>query len=325
MFLNLYKQFKADLGLSDNNARAIALRYMNEAAQELFSVDEILGCEREVIINIPNDSQQITLPHFIGKVIAVRDYNTQIKIDKVDVRPRYAQSEPWFDYQLFKWRFKGLSSLSKDILSQTLISARFVAGSSAKPLKVYLTGSNAQSSRFVEELTIPDSSTTVTTTKFFSSVISIAKQDQNDVDVEFLDADGNIISYLPCNQLSSSFILIQVFDKSTNNPVCDQSVEVLYRERFVPYFLDTDIFQAGEQYERAVLERAKAAFYDTLDNKKTQAQACYNNARVIVSQLVSDATAPLDVRVTQSPNQFINAQRTNRGFDYCPRIFPWWP
>jgi hypothetical protein len=96
----ILQQFGNKVGLNpaQANQRATMLRFVNEAARELYDQSDMVGSQMEQLFKI-NGDQTISFPTYVGELRAVRPWDTETPWHINQMRPRYNQIN-WPD----KWR-----------------------------------------------------------------------------------------------------------------------------------------------------------------------------------------------------------------------------
>src|SRR6267142_6697237 len=114
----ILKQAGFKIGLDPTSAteRATLLRFLNEAAEELYDQNDEDGAMREQLFRVDGD-QQIALPSNVGPLRAMREYTTHVPWHNYNMRPRYNQFN-WKD-RWRAWRMKGKSPLFAPIINES--------------------------------------------------------------------------------------------------------------------------------------------------------------------------------------------------------------
>jgi hypothetical protein len=312
MLLDILTEVAQELGRSraDYNDRKLMVAQINLAAKEIYDTDDILGCEREQVFNIGTTDQQITLPSYVGEVMGARNYDTRSNIQQVDMRPRYARSgwkKPFQQWPYLQWRKKGNTPVCRNLVDEAAITVSLPDGVVAeRDFTVSITGSNEQSSRVMDTVSFAVGDNTKTTTKFFSDIESIVKNKDIDYDLNVTDVGGNTVAQVPNTQLNSSYLLIQVLDRlETNNPAA--LAEVLYKPRFRPMVLDTDVFTAGEAYDKCIFWKTMAFFYAKMEGKEDRVQMFDMKSQSLLTNLIASAAGNIEMEVDFGRNGVMEA------------------
>ena len=242
--------------------RKVMLRFVQEAARELYAVSDMAGCYDEQYFKV-NSNQTIELPDYVGQIRAMRESETIIAIKLSQMRPRFNQI-PWPD-EYRTWRILGLQTLQTTLKNQS----ELVLGVSQvenPPVVVNISGSSDGSAMISESVTMD--AITKTTVNHYNDVSSFTKNTVNSYNIILSDIDGNQISYLANNKLKASF---QIIDISTApwfpaiaSPLLGW-VEVLYK-RALPWFSnDNDEFPAVG-YDDVIVNGVLQLWYEEQGN-----------------------------------------------------------
>ena len=232
---------KVGLNPADTNQRSVLLRFVNEAATELYQQSDMSGCLEEQYFKI-NANQTISLPDYVGQVRAMREADTQIAYSLSQMRPRYNEfnwTDGWRNY-----RVKGLHPLQSPILNQSVVTL-IVKAVENPPITVQISGPVIGSSIATE--TIVMDATTKTSVNAYLDITAFTKTAVSIYDVTMFDVDGNQLSVIANNKLQAKF---QILDISACPWIPPQSsgllgwMEVLYKKALIWFQNDTDEFPA---------------------------------------------------------------------------------
>src|ERR1022692_2632331 len=110
--------YKTGLNPNSVDQRPQLLRFVNEAAIELYQMSDMAGCLEEQYFKI-NGNQTVGLPDYVGQVRAMREAESRIAISLSQLRPRYNQFN-WTD-DMRNWRVKGLHTLHTALTNQAAL------------------------------------------------------------------------------------------------------------------------------------------------------------------------------------------------------------
>lgn len=303
---------KMGLNPSDSGQRAVLLRFVNEAAKELYHMSDMAGSLEEQYYRIASN-QTIALPDYVGQIRAMRESYSHLAISLSQMRPRYNQFN-WSDGRR-NWRLKGLHPLQTSVRNQSTITFT-VAEVENPPIVVSVTGSTLTSTNATESLTM--SSVSVTTVNTFLDVASLIKDRVNNFDVKVLDVDGVQLSYIPNNKLKSSFQIIDIslypWFPSNISPLLGW-IEVLYKKAMPWLQNDTDEFPA-DGYDNVIVNKSLQIWYEEQNNPQS-AMAYYQKAQQMLAQIHEDANRGTDdvVALVEFHHDKINP-RVGFGRDY---------
>lgn len=316
MLYDIITELAQELGreLSNSADRLWLVQQINHAARELYGTNDIRGCEWEKVFNVGTTDQQIALPWYVQEIIAVRDYDTRVNVQQVDMRPRYARSgwkKPYLQEPYLQWRQKGDSALQRNLNDEAAITLSLPSGCAATAaMTLYVTGSNEQSSRVVEAVQFAVGDTTKTTTNFFSDIKSIRRGALTSTyDLLVTDIEGNEIAMLPNNQQQTRYSLVQILDRDEVNNEA-RLVEVLYKKRFEPMVVDTDTFSSGDTYDKVIYWKTLELILAKQDGKEDKAAMCGNKAAALLANIISSDSGSIEMMVDFGRNPTLNALDT---------------
>lgn len=217
---------KMGLDPSQTGDRLVLLRFLNEAAQELYDTADVDESLKEEVFQV-NGDQRIALPPEIGPLRAMREYTTHVPWHLYDERPRYNQFN-WVD-RWRSWRMIGSSPIMYPIVNQSVFTV-VVPEVETPPIVVTIAGPNPQAANAISTLTMDEK--VKTTAIPFMDITSFKKDRVNNYDVTLKDADGTVVSQLPNNMLSMRYRIVDVSlypwtSVATNNQ--NNYMEVLYK------------------------------------------------------------------------------------------------
>lgn len=225
---------KMGLNPSDAGQRAVLLRFLNEAAYDLYMQADVAGSLMEQVFKV-NGDQTISLPAYVGELRAIREYSSMIPWSINQMRPRYNQSN-WNDFWR-NFRLKGRMPLMASIKNESVM-AIVVPVVDTEELTITITGQTETASQTSETVTV--TGLTTYTTKQFIDVVGVSKSRVTDYDVTINDIDGNLLTVIPNTELQAWY---QIVDVSTmpwlpqSTSTLDHYVEILYKKA-LPYLSD---------------------------------------------------------------------------------------
>lgn len=319
-FRNILIDCASEIGLQLTNVddRAWLVAKINEAAEDLYTSDDLVGCLREQVFSFEVDDQQITVPWYVYKIRGARWSRLKMPIRLDDMRSRYAtQGYSEMLWRGFTWRIKEKRPIERDISNAApLVVSIPIAETSS--FNVNITGSTANSIRVTEQILFSPGELIHTAVNTFISnngsfpIESITKDILTTNDVVLTDVNGLEIARIPNSELSSSYTVIQITDFDQNTFVNDgcSCIEILYKTRFTPFRNDYDEFPCGPIYDKAIfykfmeLYKGKAGDVDMAVLAKAKANE-------IVGNLARETELGEDIRLDFGYNRFLRAQ--NRG------------
>ena len=234
---------KMGLNPSLASQRAVLLRFLNEAAEELYDQSDPIGSLAEQVFKV-NGDQTISCPWYVGKIRAVREADTHIIWSINKMRPHYNQFS-WKDM----WRnlrLRNTQALMCTVTNQSIgiISVPFVEN---PPIQVTVSGPTASASNASETITM--TALSLNTTNDFLDYTSVKKDRVNNCDVTLSDVDGKTLTIIPNNQLEA---LYQIIDVSTcpwlsqSSSTLDHYLEILFKKTLPILTNDTDEYPVSK-------------------------------------------------------------------------------
>ena len=157
-FIDILNLVASHVGTNTTTQRPYLTALINRAASDLYSQSDLVNCLREQVFKRELQDQknpvvQYTLPYYVHKVRAMREYTTGCTIVNHDMRPRY-QTQGWREFiDPFTYRIKNNQPLAREILNEGALTINLPDGETvATPFSLFVTGSNASKSRFTEQL-----------------------------------------------------------------------------------------------------------------------------------------------------------------------------
>lgn len=304
--------YKMGLNPSDDSQRAVMLRFVNEAATELYQMSDMAGCLEEQCFKI-NADQTIALPDYVGQVRAMREQYSNIALSLSQMRPRYNQFN-WPD-EWRNWRVKGLQTLQTSLQNQSVVVLTVKAVENP-PIEVSISGPAEGSSNIFETVVMDD--VTKSSVNQYNDIKTFTKSAVSTYDVIMSDVDGNQISYLPADRLKAQFQIMDISGSpwfpASVNPLLGW-VEVLYKKALPWFQNDTDEFPAVG-YDNVIVNKVLQLWFEESGNAAA-AIGYYNKAQQSLAQIHEDANRGTDdvVSMVENPHDRI-MPRTGFGRDY---------
>jgi hypothetical protein len=292
--------------------RNTLLRFVNEAALELYHISDMAGTLQEQYFKIlPN--QTIALPAYVGQVRAMRQAESQVAMKLSQLRPRYNEfnwQDEWRNYRL-----KGLQTLQTSLQNQSNVVLS-VAAVENPPAVIHISGPSFGSAMLSETITM--SSTSIQSVNQYLDVTSFTRTQVGQYDVVMSDIDGNQISYLASNQLRAQFQVLDISAAPWIGPLANGLygwVEVLFKSAMITFQNDTDEFPAPG-YDNVIVNKALQLWYEEQANPQI-AMAYYQKANQLLAQIHEDANRGTDdvVSMCAFPHDKVT-HRTGFGRDY---------
>lgn len=256
----ILSQAGAKMGLNpaDTNERPVLLRFLNEAADELYAQSDMAGSWMEQAFKV-NGDQTIALPHDVGNIRAMREYQSLIPWNIQQMRPRYNVSN-WNDFWR-TFRLKGKQALEKTIDNQSVLTFSTPSLDST-PITITVTGKTPYATSITETITL--NAVVVSTTNDWIEVTAINKSNVSVADITVTDIDGTVLAVIPNNEKNSTY---QIADVSTcpwlNNSQSKQDhyMEILYKKKLAYLSADGDEFPA-QGYDNVVVNKMLQLWFE---------------------------------------------------------------
>ena len=310
----ILNQVGKKMGLDPSVAgeRSTLLRFVNEAALELYHISDMAGTLQEQYFKIlPN--QTIALPHYVGQVRAMRQAESGIAMKLSQLRPRYNEfnwQDEWRNY-----RIKGLQTLQVSLQNQSNLVFT-VAAVENPPAVINIAGPAVGSSMMSETITM--NALSVQSVNQYLDVTSFTRTEVGQYDVIMSDIDGNQVSYLAANQLRAQFQILDISAAPWIGALANTLygwIEVLFKVSMINFQNDTDEFPAPG-YDNVIVNKCLQLWYEEQANPQI-AMAYYQKANQMLAQIHEDANRGTDdcVALVAFPHDKVT-HRTGFGRDY---------
>jgi hypothetical protein len=308
-FIDIYNLVTSHIGATASTQRAFVTSLINQAAADLYSQSDLVNCLREQVFvrdqqtDLVHPVLQFTLPYYVWKIRGIREYTTGRQILSHDMRPRY-QTQGWKElYDPYIFRVKTNQVTCRDSLNEGALTINLPDGETAnEDFTLFITGSNSSKSRFTEEVAFVVGDSQKVTSNIFTTVEAIRKSTEIDFDLNVLDADGYTISFIPNCEPSPLYTLIQTNDNPGWNP---EYIEVLYKQKFSPFVIDSDEFPCGPLYDTAIYWKTLEYYYARKTEPEKVVQF-YTKACEAVRNIAMDFSDNTEKLIDFGPNQYLN-------------------
>lgn len=306
--------------------RAIALDYINLAAQEIWKANDHVGALKEDVFNILQDYRKISFPYYVEAVRGVRPYprdGTVIRIETL--RDKYIDKFPWCQYDTNQtiWRFCGIDPVERDLGSATNLVVTLGAAED-QDVSVTITGSTSNAECISETLTIAEGALAATSTKVFTphpGIRAIYKNVETQTNVIISDNSGNQIAMIANKEQESRNVVMEILE-------CDEvldgsclSFQVLYKLRFTPFVSDYDVFPS-EEYFNAIYYKVKALYCSDQDGKETSAALAGAKSGDLIKSVTVDTMKSTNPSINFGPRRYHRMARfDSRNNGVCSDYF----
>lgn len=319
MLLDILKDVAASFGedINDPSQKPLVITRVNKAAEELYACTDLAYSLREQVFDLNTDSNQVSLPNYVGELRGMRHYDWRQNITVVDMQPRYhfgIGNEVW----PMQFRMLDKSPIARNIENESTITVSIPI---AEPSEFVVTiiGSTSNSAKIIEKLTFAVGDLSKISTGNFTDIFEVRKDKLTLYDITLKDIEDNILGVIPNNEFYSLYHIFQVLDSvSTNTNV----IEVLYKQRFSPFNNDEDTFVCGDVFDKAIFW--KYFEHESARQKDTKgAIAALQKCVQVINQINQNVGAGLEKKINFGPNKYagmtrfaINSLRRPRGI-YC--------
>jgi len=259
---------KFGLAPTDAGERSILLRFLNEAAIEFYAQADTQLVEQVFKVN---GDQTISLPHYVGDLRAVREFNSYIPWHINQLRPRYNINnwqEIWRN-----WRIKGLQALQVSVRNEAQLVIT-VPEVEDPPITVSIAGPTINASNAAEDVVMD--AVSKSSVNNYIDVKLLRKDRVNNFDVIISDIDALQISAIPNDMLEAQYLIIDVstLPWSTQSTGKQQHyVEILYKESLPWLYRDNDQFPV-KGYDLAIINKMMQLWKEEQD--KPEAAMLYD-------------------------------------------------
>lgn len=231
--------------------RDILLREINFAWKEFWNSDDVPNSLFEITVKPFDTEARITLPWYVDMLRGVKQNGSRNRITLNTPRSyyqdgNYAQS-PW------TWRILGNSPLTKSIDNATQFTVSVPQAETAI-FKVTLRGptDNAEDTR--EELTFQIGTTSKTTTKNYTDLVSVTKDVLTAQNVSIINSANEEVSLIPNNGFQANNTIVQIVDKCSQNCVDCSCFDILFKAPCPYLFYDDTVIPFEEVLMAKTLE-----------------------------------------------------------------------
>ncbi len=300
MLTDIISELASDLGIQISIAteKSYLLDKVNKAAKEVYNSNLLRGCEMEQVFEIDTTTQQVSLPPYVGRLLNVKHHYMRAPITVESMRPHYVQ-QTWTPPYL-NWRIKAQSAPLSRITDQVAPLTFTLAEAATEAFVITIAGRTTNARHKVETIAFAIGDTTHDSAgAYYQEDIEYIKKSRTTAsDISITDLDGTEVGQIYNNMLTSQYMVVNVLDWLYEpDNVNNRYVEVLFKPRFQEFVEDTDIFCAGEIYERAVYYKAMSYMLAKQEGKAEDAilasQACDAYLNQIANEMKSSEIAKM--------------------------------
>ena len=250
---------KMGLNPSAASSRATLLRFLNEAAIELYDQSDPAGSLMEQVFKV-NGDQTISCPSCVGSIRGVREINTRIAWSINQMRPRYNQFN-WVD----NWRNIRLKNTQALMSTVTNASLGVLTVPVVETPSIEVTVSGPTPTATMASETVIMTSTSMQTLNTYTDYTSVKKNAINKYDITLSDVDGKVLTIIPNNQLSAQYQIIDISQcpwLALSSSTLDHYVEILYKQALTWLSNDSDEFVFGPKYANILVNKMIQLWYE---------------------------------------------------------------
>lgn len=328
----ILNDISTELGISppNDNEREWLINKVNDAAKELYESQDINGCLREQTFAIDNDSSQssmVSLPHYIDQLRGIRW--TQIVGGKVplnDMTPRYHAGKGWGENSFaLPYRIvRDAVPLAADIVNAGRLTFT-LAKIEAVDITIVVVGETELSDNTQEIVVIEAGCFSVSTEGNFLSIKNIEKAALNNYNIVVTDIQGNELAIIPNSELSPSYKWLELLDSNAGfyqaAPILNNSIDILYKTKFVPFRNLYDEFVCGSKCDRAIFYQFVSFVEAQKTGNEVRALGFVEKAKGILDNLNTDKETGVNMELQFAPSGLIEAQQPfNSSYYYGRRL-----
>jgi len=309
MLRDILANLQDSLGVSADRARLV--RFVNQAYHEYYHRTDLPGSLLEQVFEFDNGDQVATLPWYVGEVRALRRAVSRQPVTMHDMAPRY-HTKAWRQ-QRWEFRLVGRRAIHTPLSVESQLTVT-IPLAQTDTFSVTIKGQTPSAASITETLTFAPGELSKTTTAQFAKddpagIEAITRNGAVTADIVIEDAAGVELALLPNSQEYAEHIHIQWNDSDTGqNSTTDNNIEILYKKRFTPLTLDTDVC-VFTPIENAICWKARSYHYSFSKDELAGQQAVLASQKA--DELFAQATQTRDMEtvaiIQQEPNRFERA------------------
>lgn len=304
MLKDILTEVAATAGIKIDSAsqRELLVFKINKEAEELYNNAELHNSLREQIFEMGITDQLVTLPWYVGEIKAIRDYDSQLPIHLVDMRPKYQTGE-WDHKRSLEYRLKQQNyPLEREFTNESRLRFEF-SEALTSDLTVTTTGQTHKAQRSTEVLTFHAGESEKWCDNSWVDIESFRKSGVCNADLSIYDVDGNKISEIANCNTEARYTLLQVLEKF-QTLARTTLVLLLYKTAFIPFKEDTDTFPCGDIYDRAIHWKTLASIYSLVEGKEEFVKVCISKVNEILVNIALVKNSNLRMRMDFGKNRF---------------------
>lgn len=276
---------------------------INRLVFDLYTLNDLVGSLMEIIVFYDDTLKLVSLPWYVGEVRGARYYDSPIPITLRDIRPRYAVDS--YGIQMSDFREVGISSLAIQLQEWSVLKFALPEGEVAnEDILISIVGETPTSANHEEQVTIPQGANEVTTTSnWINAPRIIQKSKASQFDIFITDAEDNELAIFPNGEIRSQYSIWQVRDDLLIGQISANSIEVLYKTRFMEMVNDYDEFLNGK-YDDVIVWKFLDEFWAKKEGKEEQRDEAKRLWVAKMAQVNKDKSRGKKAELQSTPNKF---------------------
>jgi hypothetical protein len=252
---DILPELAADNGykLSEPEARAYLINNLNAVAKDWYNTLDLSWCWREQYMEIGVADQLISFPWYVDRIAGMREPDGNFVLNTMTMKPRY-QKVTWSNIIEFP-RITRKLPLKRALNGYEKLYIHLKKASS-QDIIFNFAGRTTYAERHTEQVVVTAGTLVKPFAALYEEINSITKMERSDVDIiisrsEDVDDESSYVGEMPNHQDECLNIIIQAGDFYT---LFGQTriIEVLYKQKFIPFFDDSDEFPCTNIYDKAL-------------------------------------------------------------------------
>jgi len=302
--LDILTNIALDIGQTSNASdKAARIFKVNQAAREIYRASDLeIGLKEEVFDFDVDDSQQVALPPYVGRVRGMRYYDGRQAISLDDMRNRYnfnftGENELWY----LQWRKKEIRPLYREIQNQSVLTLS-IPIAETEAISITIIGKTDKSERIGETLVIAAGSLEVDTTNNYIEVESVVKNRITTYNVDIFDVESNQIGEILNSEYQSYCQVYQIADSDNFTSTNTTGIEIWFKYKFQPFKNDNDCFLGTDEYDDAIYWKFMEHQAKDVKNAAVYRAKCQE----VLTQTFGNEQAGQRTKINFKPNPYLN-------------------
>ena len=276
---------------------------INRLVYDLYTLNDLVGSLMELIIFYDDTTKLVSFPWYVGDVRGAKYYDSPIPITLRDIRPRFATDS--YGIQMTDFREIGISSLAIQLQEWSVLKFALPDGEVANEnIIIGIVGETPVSSNHEEQVVILEGENTASSiSNWINAPRIIQKSKASQFDITITDAEDNEVAIFPNGELRCQFSVWQVRDDNLVGQISANSIEILYKTRFMALVNDYDEFLNGK-YDDVIVWKFLDEFYSTKEGMESQASEAKKAWVVKMGQINNAQSKGKKAELQSVPNKF---------------------